>query len=145
MVKRYEGYREAPYFDSLHIPTIGYGHNLQSDKNRGELEKNVANCGLDSSCKKKILTDTLHKDLNTAVKNAEKLPYFHKQPADVKNVLIDMNFNMGPVKVTKFKEMGKALDKGDYKKAAEELKDSKYYKQTGHRAKEHYGTLYNQK
>ena len=44
-------------------------------------------------------------------------------------VLIDMLFNMGLGKMLKFKKMLKALHFADFEKAADEIKDSLYYRQ----------------
>lgn len=46
-----------------------------------------------------------------------------------------MAFNLGLTKLNKFVEMRKALLKGDYNKAADEMIDSKWYNQVGNRSK----------
>ncbi|MCK9281955.1 MAG: glycoside hydrolase family protein [Melioribacteraceae bacterium] len=49
--------------------------------------------------------------------------------------LTDMMFNMGKPTFLKFEKMIAAVKQGDWSKAADELKDSAYYKQVGNRAK----------
>ena len=50
-------------------------------------------------------------------------------------VLVEMIFNMGVANVLKFKHMLKALAEKDYKRAAEEMLDSRWAEQVGERAK----------
>lgn len=51
-----------------------------------------------------------------------------------KRVLIDMRFNLGPSGFRQFKKMIAAVKKKDFHRAAEEMKDSKWYWQVGKRA-----------
>ncbi|MEJ2656239.1 MAG: glycoside hydrolase family protein [Desulfobacterales bacterium] len=51
-----------------------------------------------------------------------------------KRVLIDMRFNLGPSGFRQFKKMIAAVKKKDFRRAAEEMKDSKWYWQVGKRA-----------
>ena len=46
-----------------------------------------------------------------------------------------MCFNLGRARLFMFKKLFQALKKGDYDTAAEEMKDSNWYKQVGNRAK----------
>jgi len=54
----------------------------------------------------------------------------------VKNVLIEMAYQMGVDGVLKFKKMWNAIEKRNYKEAAKEMRDSMWYNQTPHRAEE---------
>jgi lysozyme len=49
--------------------------------------------------------------------------------------LMDMYYNLGWPRLSKFKRMLKHIDDGKYDKAAEELLNSKYASQVGQRAK----------
>ena len=53
---------------------------------------------------------------------------------EAKCVLIEMVFQLGIGGVSKFKNMWKALGKGDYQTASEEMLDSRWAKQTPSRA-----------
>lgn len=66
---------------------------------------------------------------------------FHDHPHQVKAILHDMHYNLGHAGLAGFKKMNAAINARDYKTAAKELKDSKYYRQTGNRARTHYQTL----
>lgn len=68
-------------------------------------------------------------DLHTIFDNFEGLDDIRK------NVLIDMRFNLGPNRFRQFKKMIAAVRKKDWQQAAEEMKDSNWYRQVGKRAK----------
>ena len=53
-------------------------------------------------------------------------------------VMLDLTFNMGIEKLSKFKDTLKDMQEGDYDKAAENLKKSNYFRQTGNRAARNY-------
>lgn len=55
---------------------------------------------------------------------------------EAKKILVNMVFNMGAWKLSRFKNMIKALQKKDYYRAADEMIDSRWFKQTGIRSKE---------
>lgn len=48
--------------------------------------------------------------------------------------LVDMMFNLGATRFRKFKKMIAAIKKGDWSEAANQAKDSKWFKQVGQRA-----------
>lgn len=70
-------------------------------------------------------------------------PWLVEVPLEIRIIFTDMAFNMGTSKFMKFVKMIKAVKAADWILAAEELKDSNYYNQTGRRAKQHYTTLKN--
>ena len=51
-----------------------------------------------------------------------------------KRVLIDMRFNLGPSRFRQFKKMIAAVKEKDFSRAADEMKDSNWYRQVGKRA-----------
>ena len=55
-------------------------------------------------------------------------------PQEVKEILINMMFNMGRPRLSKFKNFSRALYEQDWKQAAEEGRDSKWYQQVTNRA-----------
>lgn len=61
---------------------------------------------------------------------------FASQPEHVQRVLINMAFNLGRSRLGKFKNMVVAVNEGNYQKAADEMIDSRWYKQVGNRSKE---------
>jgi len=136
----HEGVKPEVYDDSEGNRTIGIGFNLEEPSNRKKAEALGLNVQ-DMLSGKKVLSDKEIKLLyNESIKQAANdanafLPRAGRQPPVVQKVLIDMAFNLGLTKLNKFVEMRKALLKGDYNKAADEMIDSKWYNQVGNRSK----------
>jgi lysozyme len=116
-----EGWNAFPYHDHLGFSTIGYGFLIDPRKGGG-LPKPVAEFWLQYA-------------LNERVEAFRKLwPAFDNQPADVKNALRLMVYQLGPAGLFGFKRMLAALEARDRVTAAEEALDSDWYKQTPARA-----------
>lgn len=58
------------------------------------------------------------------------------QPYVVQTVLVNMIFNLGTTRLSKFAPTLALFAKGDYKGAASRLENTAWYKQVGHRSKE---------
>lgn len=119
MLKKHEGSCRYPYIDTTGHITIGIGRNLtdnglSDDEVEFLLKNDIINCWND-----------LH-----------KFEWFSKQSISVKNVLIDMCFNLGLPKFLQFKKMIAALDKMDFNEASKEALDSLWAKQNPRRARE---------
>ena len=119
-IKHHEGFVEHVYDDSLGIPTIGYGFAIKDLT----LEEDLCD---------EILLRKLRK-LGRSVMG--KFPFFDSLPPDCKEVLMEMCYQLGVTGVSKFKKALKAMEDGDWEKAADEMLDSKWAKQTPRRAKE---------
>jgi lysozyme len=65
----------------------------------------------------------------------KNIPMWKYEDFNVRLVLCDMCYNLGIKGLLKFKKFLNAVDESDYETAAEELKQSKYYKQVPNRAK----------
>ena len=124
-IKKHEGFRDVMYLDSLGKKTIGYGHLVTED---GILP------GIQYS--KKELDELFEKDFLTALRDATKLVSHLDLPNKAFNVVIEMCFQLGLPKVTKFVNFLDALKKYDYNKAANEMLLSKWYEQTPARCQE---------
>ena len=144
----FEGYEPKVYLDSRKKKTIGYGFNLDEPTVKDYFTKKGYNYkalvtgkqGLSKSQSNAILKDLY----NDSYQNTKKIiKNFETLPENVKNVLTDLNYNLGTTKMQKFSKMISAIEKQDFKTAAEELKNSNYYNQTGRRARSHYETLSN--
>ena len=110
-----EGFSGMPYNDSLGIPTIGYGTKLPITEEEAKL---ILKYRLD----KKIEELTSYK------------PEVKSMPFDVQNVLYEMSYQLGVGGLLKFKKMWEALNAESYVKAADEMLDSKWARQTPNRA-----------
>ena len=139
IIKDHEGYRPQVYKDSVGKPTIGIGFNLT----RSDARALIKRVGADYDqvlTGKQLLNDkqinTLFElSLRTAYKDAEKfIPDLFNQPRNVKLALIDLAFNLGYDRLSKFKNTKAHLIAGDYNKAANELMNSKWAGQVKRRA-----------
>ena len=114
-----EGRRKYPYLCPAGKITIGIGRNLEdvglSDK---EIDFLFAN------------------DMSTARMACQSL-FRRSSGIDERRhaVLLDMAFNLGLPRLAKFKNMRTAVDEGDWKRAANELLDSRYAEQVPNRAR----------
>jgi len=62
--------------------------------------------------------------------------WFTKLSQTRKQVILNMRYQLGMSNLLQFKKMIKALNHGYYQTAAKEMKQSKWYKQSGIRARE---------
>ena len=119
-IKHHEGFVEHVYDDSLGIPTIGYGFAIK-----------------DLILEEDLCDEILLRKLRILGRSVMgKFPFFDSLPSDCKDVLMEMCYQLGVRGVSKFKKALKAMEDGDWEKAADEMLDSKWAKQTPRRAKE---------
>lgn len=117
---RHEGSRLKPYHDSVGKLTIGTGRNLDD-------------VGIFIDEEDLMLTN----DINRSVKDiTDHLDWVNSLDEPRYLCLINMTFNMGISRLLKFQHMLAALQSGDYQKAADEMINSDWYKETGVRALE---------
>lgn len=121
MIQLHEGYMPTVYLDTVKVPTAGYGHAFHLGS---KIPHKVAELLFEHDF------DGVKKDYEILAANNGGLVLDPVRRA----VLMDMLFNMGMVRVNQFKKMFRAILKGDYATAAEEMLDSKWAKQVGPRA-----------
>lgn len=122
MTKDFEGLELKVYRCSSGKLTIGYGRNLE-----------------DNGITKQEADMLFERDFTTAEAQARVLvtslgKNWIKFPEQRLYVLTDMIFNMGYTNVLKFKKTLAAIKADDYDKAAKEMLDSDWARQTGRRA-----------
>lgn len=125
-----EGVEYVIYNDHLGYPTFGVGHLItESDEEFGQPvgtpidEERVRAC--------------FERDLDTSISECNALygeSEFSGLPDEVQQILVNMMFNMGRTRLSKFKKMNEAIEAGDWKTAAVEGRDSRWYKQVTNRA-----------
>ena len=119
-IKKHEGYVGIVYKDSLGIDTIGYGFAIKDL----ELDKDI--CDI-------ILERKLH-DLEDSVNL--KFSWFMYMPQEIKNVVLEMCYQLGVNGFSKFKKTISFLQDRQFEEASVEMLDSLWAKQTPNRAKE---------
>lgn len=127
---RHEGYVTEIYLDSENLPTFGIGHLVT--ENDMEYTWPVGTPVTDER-----ILDVFHKDCDVAYTDACALVLnFAGQETDAQRVLVNMAFNLGRNRLSQFKKFLKAVNEGNYKKAADEMVDSKWYRQVKRRGEE---------
>ena len=123
-----EGVVYEVYHDHLGLPTFGVGHLvLDTDPEFGKPVGHPVDEDRVNEC--------FEKDLDTAISECSVLyEDFDDMPGEVKEILVNMMFNMGLTRLSKFKKHNAALISGDWKTAAVEGRDSRWYKQVTNRA-----------
>tara|TARA_R100001480_G_scaffold151689_1_gene153191 strand:+ start:156 stop:590 length:435 start_codon:yes stop_codon:yes gene_type:complete len=123
-IKKHEGFVPKIYKDSLGYATIGYGHLVLPEEQWEE--------GKEYS--KEQLEHVFKTDFNNAVGQATGLMDGMDLDDKVREVIIEMVFQLGIGGVGKFKKMWEALRKKDYGEASFQMMDSRWAKQTPNRA-----------
>ena len=136
-MKIHEGVVYEVYHDHLGLPTFGVGHLvLDSDPEYGK--------PVGTPVDEDRVNDCFEKDLDTAISECAVLyEEFEEMPGEVQEILVNMMFNMGRTRLSGFKNFKKALDEGNWSKAATEGRDSKWYRQVTNRAERLMGRLEN--
>lgn len=112
------------YKDSLNYNTIGYGHLVLASEN--------FSAGLTEAQADALLA----KDLQSKVNDASAIYSQFKMTGDrrLQMVLTQMVFQMGKAKVLQFENTLKYMAAGNYKAAANGIRNSLWYRQTTSRA-----------
>ena len=133
MLELNEGNKPQVYKDTKGNRTIGIGFNLEDASNRRFLKEQGIDINELTAGRKLTERETkilYNHSLTKAYKDAMKYDKgFSRRPENVKKALVDMSFNLGLTKLNEFKKMKEALQKNDYATAADEAKDSNWFKQ----------------
>jgi lysozyme len=125
-----EGVVYEIYLDHLGYKTFGVGHLvLESDPEHGY------DVGEPVSVER--VQECFDRDLDVAVSECValyKADVWEGFPGEVQEILVNMMFNLGRPRLSKFKMMNRALEYGDWKEAAVQGRDSLWHKQVGNRA-----------
>ena len=117
IIKRREGFSARAYHDTNNVLTIGYGTNLE--------------CGISEKSALALLDSVLEECRQELDKQTEK----NNIPSNLSDgwnmALLLLSYNIGVAGVLKFKKMIQALKDGDFAKAREEMRNSKWLEQVG--------------
>ena len=142
----HEGLKLKPYKCPANKWTIGVGRNLEDVGLSGnEQLKLFGTCGLnrkevidrllDRGISEEEALFLLDNDIKKCTADVKRFPWFESLDPVRQKVIIDMRFNLGLAGLMGFKRMISALERGDYDRAGEEMKDSKWYYQVGIRGR----------
>ena len=119
-LKREEGFSAHAYLCSENRLTIGYGRNVDE----------LGGIGI-SPDEADLL---LRNDIDRTIQECEQWDWFRDLQPSQQSVLIQLCFQLGYPRLTKFKRMLAALAEQDYETAADELLDSRFAEQVPRRA-----------
>lgn len=119
-LKRHEGFSSKAYTCPAGKITVGYGRNLE-----------------DLGITKDEAETLLHNDIIRIWREAHQaFPWFEKLDEARESAILNMIFQLGISRFSRFKKMIVFLEKEEYEKAADEALNSAWAKQTPKRAKE---------
>tara|TARA_R110000823_G_scaffold41370_1_gene109122 strand:+ start:465 stop:914 length:450 start_codon:yes stop_codon:yes gene_type:complete len=123
-----EGYKYETYHDHLGFLTLGVGHLvLDTDP---EINKPVG-----TPVSEERIKECLNNDLDIVCEELDRnMSWWRGLDGARQRVLANMCFNLGYPRLSKFVKFIAAMQKGDWKKASEEMMDSKWATQVGNRA-----------
>lgn len=123
-----EGVKHEVYLDHLGLPTFGIGHLiLESDPEHG--------CEVGTPVSDDRVTEAFESDIKTVLSDCDKLySDFADLPEEAQRIIANMMFNLGYPRLSKFKGMKRGVDARDWNSAADEMVDSRWYRQVTNRA-----------
>ena len=123
-----EGVVYEIYNDHLGYPTFGIGHLVLE----GEPEHGLS---VGTPVTEERVDECFERDVEYVLNDCRILHEdFDNYPEEVKQIIANMMFNMGRTRLAKFRKHNAALQEGDWKTAAIEGRDSRWYKQVTNRA-----------
>ena len=127
-LERDEGRVDSIYLDHLGYPTFGIGHLItDDDPEHGS--------PVDTPVSDLRVVEVFEDDVQNVLTDCEKLyVQWEHLPEEVQLIVANMMFNMGYTRLSKFKGMKRGVDARDWEAAADEMVDSRWYKQVTNRA-----------
>ena len=116
------------YNDHLGYPTFGIGHLvIESDPENGE--------EIGTPVSESRVIEAFEQDVETVLSDCAILyPDFDELPEEVQQIVANMMFNLGRPRLSAFKGMKRGVDSQNWQEAADQMVDSRWYRQVGARA-----------
>lgn len=134
MLIRHEGKSLKPYRCTAGKLTIGIGHNIDA---KGLPHDIKAYLDAHGEITDNMIDGLFVSDISSALTDCHRLyPAFSSFSEARQCALIDFMFNVGPGTAAKFKNTTKAINTGDWERAAQGFEHSLWYVQVGSRAPE---------
>ena len=123
-----EGVKYEISLDHLGLPTFGIGHLITEDDAEHGME-------VGTEVSEERVNECFESDVETVLHECETLyPDYYDLPEEVQLIIANMMFNMGRPRLSKFKGMKAGVDAQDWNAAADEMVDSRWYRQVTNRA-----------
>lgn len=116
------------YNDHLGFATFGIGHLvIESDPENGQ--------EIGTPVSESRVIEAFEQDVQTVLSDCAILyPDFDELPEEVQQIIANMMFNLGRPRLTAFRGMKAGVDARDWNEAADQMVDSRWYRQVGARA-----------
>ena len=123
-----EGVKYEVYKDHLGYPTFGIGHLVvEGDEEHGK--------PVGTPVSEDRVNAVFESDVQKFVSESKKVfPNLDDLPEEAQQVIVNMCFNMGDPRLSKFKKFIAAVNDGNWSTAAVEMMDSRWATQVGKRA-----------
>ena len=129
-ISKDEGIKFETYRCSLGHLTGGIGHLIT------EWDEEIYSGPVGTAIPTEQVNDWFAKDIETTIKDCNLLfSQFNNLPEDIQHVLANMCFQLGRPRLSKFKNMIAAVEDLDWHRMADEMENSRWFKQTPNRAK----------
>lgn len=132
-VKRHEGEVLKIYEDSLGYKTLGIGHLCQPNDLEYDWEIGTP---VSQKVVDRYYTIDFDKHYAEAIHVFGSHEDWEELPEVIQRVLVNMCFNLGGTRLSKFRNMLKACKEHNWKEMAVQMEDSRWYGQVGRRSKE---------
>jgi len=133
-LEKHEGFREERYYDTKGIPTIGHGFNLMRSDARRKLEEigldyHEVRAGRQTITREQSMY-LAKQDIQSSIQDARVLfKNFDNLDSVRQRVLVDMAYNLGRDRLSKFYAFRKAVEEENFAKAARRMERSAWYHQ----------------
>ena len=116
------------YNDHLGYATFGIGHLvIESDPENGQ--------AVGTPVSEDRVAEAFDVDIKSVLRDCNRLySDFHYLPEEAQQIIANMMFNLGFPRLSKFRGMKAGVDARDWVAAADEMIDSRWYRQGGARA-----------
>ena len=123
-----EGCKYEIYLDHLGLPTFGIGHLVTEDDPEHEQEVGTA-------VSEERVIEVFQKDVQVTIDECKELyDNWFDLPDEVQLIIANMMFNMGRPRLSGFKKFNAAVAAKEWAEAADEMIDSRWYRQVTNRA-----------
>ena len=118
-----EGCMYVLYLDHLKLKTCGVGHLVRADDPEFDMD-------VGDPVSEERVAELFEKDIGWTISDCQKLvPDFDMLPEEVRLIVANMMFNLGAKRLSGFKRLLAAVERGDWNSAADEMLDSKWARQ----------------
>ena len=130
-IKRHEGEVLEIYEDSLGYKTLGVGHLCQPEDPEYDWKVGTK---VSQEVVDMYYEDDFNKHVAEAIHVFGDKEAFYKLPEKIQHVLVNMCFNLGGTRLSKFRNMLKACREHNWKEMSAQMQDSRWFTQVGRRS-----------